>query len=159
MRDGTPKGYAFLKIEGNRYKIDYKVAGKSKDYQIEIFNPKVVPHNKRTSSGIYANFFMGAETDKVQYRVDNDAWQEMEHVANADPGFLDKLHRWDFTEKLLPGRRPSNAVNCTHLWRGDIPTKLDAGNHTIEVKATDMFGQEFTANSSYTIETANTINE
>jgi len=159
MRDGTPKGYAFLKIEGNRYKIDYKVAGKPKEHQIEVFNPRVVPHNKRTSSGIYANFFMGAETDKVQYRIDNGAWQAMEHVTNADPGFLDKLHRWDFTDKLMPGRRPSNAVNCTHLWRADIPTKLDAGNHTIEVKATDMFGQEFTAQSSYTIETTNTIAE
>jgi len=153
MRDGTPKGYAFLKVEGNQYKIDYKVAGKPKEYQIAIFNPKVVPYGKRTSSGIYANFFMGSDKDKVQYRIDNGDWMEMEQVTNADPSFLDKLHRWDFTDKLMPGRRPSNAVNCNHLWRGDIPTRLQTGNHSIEVKATDMFGQEFTAGSNYTIET------
>src|SRR5690606_8974072 len=56
MRDGTPKGYAFLTIENNQYKIDYKVAGQPKEYQIEIFSPKVVARGRSTSAGIYANF-------------------------------------------------------------------------------------------------------
>lgn len=152
MRDGTPKGYAFLRIAGNQYKIDYKVAGKPREYQINIFNPKVVPHNKNTSAGIYANFFMGTAKDKVVCRVDNGDWEAMILVNNADPGFLDKLHRWDVTDKLLTGRRPSNPESCTHLWRGNIPTKLSVGKHTIEVKATDLFGREFTRQSEYVIE-------
>lgn len=152
MRDGTPKGYAFLKIEGNQYKIDYKVAGKPKEFQINIFNPKVVPHNKNTSAGIYANFFMGTAKDKVEYRIDEGNWEPMDIVNNADPAFLDRLHRWDVTDKLLTGRRPSNPESCTHLWKGNIPTRLALGKHAIEVRATDLFGRQFSQRSEYTIE-------
>lgn len=80
MRDGTPKGYAFIHFKGNRYAIDYKVAGKPKDYQMELFVPKVVPHGKRTKSAVYANFFMGRESDKVVYRIDGGEWRDMHHV-------------------------------------------------------------------------------
>src|SRR5690606_21381959 len=49
MSDGTPKGYAFINFRGNQYDVDYKVAGKSKEYQIEISAPKVVQHDLKTS--------------------------------------------------------------------------------------------------------------
>lgn len=42
MRDGAPKGYAFINFKGNQYSLDYKVAGKPKNYQIEVFAPEVV---------------------------------------------------------------------------------------------------------------------
>lgn len=152
MRDGTPKGYAFLRIDGNQYVIDYKVAGKPAEHQINIFNPKVVAQNKRTSSAIYANFFMGGENDVVECKVDNSDWVKMSRVENADPTFLDRLHRWDYAQKLMPGRRPSNAEACTHLWTAPMVTKLDAGTHKIEVRATDMFGRKHSATSEYTVE-------
>src|SRR3546814_11235658 len=66
MRDGTPKGYAFLNITGNQYTIDYKVAGKTKDYKIEIFNPKVVAKGSGTQAAISANFFMGTKVNTVR---------------------------------------------------------------------------------------------
>lgn len=151
MRDGTPKGYAFLTFEGNKYTIDYKAAGYPANHQMEIFAPKVVQQNKRTSAGIYVNFFIGSEEDTLEYRIDNGEWKKMVYQPNYDPTFLHKLHEWDFTEELFPGRRPSNPVECTHLWRGSIPTDLEAGAHIIEVKATDMFGRTFTQKSSYNI--------
>ena len=151
MRDGTPKGYAFINFEGNQYTIDYKAAGYDDDYRMEIFAPKVVQQNQRTSAGIYANFFMGSEKDTLMYRIDNGEWKRMDYQKNYDPMFLHKLHEWDFTEELMPGRRPSNPVESTHLWRGKIPTDLELGEHTIEIKATDMFGRTFTQKSSYKI--------
>ncbi len=154
MRDGTPQGYSFLRISGNQYIIDYKAAGKPKDYQMNIFCPKVVPHNERTTAGIYVNFFMGSVNDRVEYRIDNGEWQPMQYLKAPDPAFLDLLHRWDFTKDLMPGDRPSNAVDCMHLWRVGVPTKLSLGEHRVEVKATDMFGRTFTGNSNYRIEKA-----
>ncbi|AKD03700.1 calcineurin-like phosphoesterase family protein [Pontibacter korlensis] len=151
MRDGTPKGYAFIHFKGNKYVIDYKAAGHAKDYQIEVFAPKVVEHGRKTSAGIYANFFMGSEQDSVIYRVDNGEWKAMEHQKEYDPVFVHSLQEWDYAEELLPGRRPSNATQSTHLWRGSIPTKLEPGEHIIEVRATDMFGRTFTQQSSYRI--------
>lgn len=159
MRDGTPKGYAFLRFKGNQYVTDYKVAGKPKEYQVEVFAPKVVEHGRNTSAGIYANFFMGGGRDTVMYRVDNGEWKKMEYQKEHDPTFLHSLHEWDYAEELVPGRRPSNAVPSTHLWRGSIPTKLPVGQHTIEVKATDMFGRTFTQKASYRIEPKKTVRQ
>lgn len=60
MRDGTPRGYAYLNIDGHKYTLDYKVANQPKSYQINIYNPKVVPYKGRwITSGIYANFSWG----------------------------------------------------------------------------------------------------
>jgi hypothetical protein len=152
MRDGTPKGYAYLTFNGNQYKINYKVAGKPADYQIEIFAPKLVEKNKRTSAGIYANFFMGSEQDSVFFRTDKGEWKKMNYVTDYDPAYLDLMHEWDFTEELLDGRRPSNPEFCRHLWRANIPNNLKAGEHTIEVKAHDLFGQTFTQSKTYRID-------
>ncbi|WP_207426675.1 calcineurin-like phosphoesterase family protein [Pedobacter sp. SYSU D00535] len=151
MSDGTPKGYAFINFKGNQYDVDYKAAGKPKAYQIELSAPKVVEHKARTSAGIYANFFMGSENDKVEFRIDDGTWKKMVYMPESDPSFLDVLHKWDHTETLLSGRRPSNAAECKHLWRAAVPTNLKPGEHTIEVKATDMYGKTFTQTKKYTI--------
>lgn len=56
------------------------------------------------------------------------------------------------TSTLLPGRRPSNPVASTHLWRGKILTDLPEGEQSIEVKATDMFGNIFLQKRYYRVE-------
>ncbi len=157
MRDGTPKGYAFLNISGNQYTIDYKVAGESKDFQLKLFHPKVVAHGRGTQSGIFANFFMGHEGNTVEYRVDAGEWTPMIYIEIPDPDFVYQLYRWDTTDELMPGRRPSNAVSSTHLWRGNIPANLSVGEHAIEVRATDMFGRTYTQKSAYRLAEAKPI--
>lgn len=152
MRDGTPKGYAILNIKGNKFDVDYRVAGKPKDYQMKIYNPKVVPNLKRTSASIYVNFFIGSQNDLIEYRIDNGKWKKMILADAADPSYLHILHKWDFTDELMPGKRPSVPVNCTHLWKGSIDTTLPLGTHQIEVRATDMFGKTHYGTSSYRIE-------
>lgn len=157
MRDGTPKGYAFLNVKGNEYSIDYQVAGKPKEYQIGLFHPQVVAKGRNNPMGIFANFFMGHKNDKVEYRIDGGEWIAMSFMEVSDPDFVRELYRWDTTQELFAGRRPSNAVNSTHVWRGNIPTNLEVGEHQIEVRATDMFGRTFTQKSSYRIDLPKTI--
>jgi hypothetical protein len=152
MRDGTPAGFAFLKVDGNRYVTDYKVFGKPLDYQIGIYNPKVVAAKRSTSAAIYANFFMGSAQDTVEYRIDGAEWTKMNRVEEFDPAYCRYVQDWDYVETLPAGRRPSDPVPCDHLWKGRIATRLPAGIHRIEVRATDMFGRIFTAESSYRIE-------
>ncbi|QEH42178.1 calcineurin-like phosphoesterase family protein [Chitinophaga sp. XS-30] len=143
MRDGTPKGYAYLRFTGNQYVIDYKVAGKPADYQIEIYVPKVVPAQKRTSALIYANFFMGSHHDTLEYRIDNGKWKMMNFQEAFDPAYLNLLNKWDQAEELMPGRRPGNPSESTHLWTGNIPANLKAGEHVIEVRVKDRYGRTF----------------
>lgn len=152
MRDGTPKGYAFIQFKGNDYQIRYKAVGKDKDYQIDIFNPKVVAKGRRSRAGIFANFFMGSEQDSVVYRIDNGEWKKMKYVEQQDPSYEAELYRWDTSDSLIPGRRASNAIESKHLWWGEIATDLSEGEHTIEVRATDMYGNEHRATSSYRLE-------
>lgn len=154
MRDGTPNGYAFLHVDGNEYRLEYKVAGKPADYQINVFNPKVVAQGRGTRAGIFANFFMGHHGNTVEYRVDGGEWRRMTPVQSPDPAYLALVHPWDNSNELLPGRRPTDAVPSAHVWRGAIPTNLEVGTHTIEVRATDDYGNTFTQTSTYRIEQA-----
>lgn len=151
MRDGTPRGYAFLNIKGNQYTIDYKAAEKPKDYQIRLSHPKVVASTGWFTGAIFANFFMGYKTDKVEYRVGNGEWRPMTHIETFDPSYTWSVLKWDVTDVLFPGRRPSNPVNSTHIWRGAIPRDLPLGEHRVEVRATDMFGRLFTQFGSFRI--------
>lgn len=152
MRDGTPKGYAFIDFKGNTYKTRYKVAGKPDDYQMSVFAPKVLAKDKRTKSGVYINFFMGEASDTVQYRIDNGKWKPMKYVEETDPNYVADVMQWDLTETLLEGKRGSNPIKSKHLWFGKLNTKLPVGTHNIEVKATDMYGNEFTGSAIYKIE-------
>ncbi|MDR2815229.1 MAG: calcineurin-like phosphoesterase C-terminal domain-containing protein [Proteiniphilum sp.] len=151
MRDGTPQGYAFLNINGNQYDVDYKVAGKESDYQMNIFAPKVVAYKRGTTSQIVVNFFIGSQNDLVEYRIDEGEWRKMRYTSAPDLNYLIKLLEWDFTEELLPGRRPSNPEDCTHLWSAPVQADLPAGKHTIEVRATDRYGKIHSGKRTYSI--------
>ena len=151
MRDGTPQGYAFLNITGNSYDVDYKVAGGEESHQMNIYAPKVVKHKGRTTSQIVVNFFMGSKGDTVEYRIGNGEWRTMRPVQTIDPSYNLKVIEWDLTEKLLPGRRPSNPVNSAHLWSGSLQLDLPPGEHTIEVRATDRYGKTHVGKRNYTI--------
>jgi hypothetical protein len=153
MRDGTPKGYAYMHFDGNKYSIRYKAAGHSADHQMTIYAPKVVEHKSRSWPGIFVNFFMGHSDDEVLLRVDNGAWQKMNYIETYDPSYQSELFLWDFTEELIPGKRPSPARLSKHLWNSFVPTGLDPGEHTIEIKATDMFGNIYFDSKKFTIKT------
>ncbi|MGK6325469.1 calcineurin-like phosphoesterase C-terminal domain-containing protein, partial [Sphingomonas sp. DT-51] len=84
MRDGTPKGYAFIHFNGNQYTIDYKAAGKPADYQMEVFAPNLVSSVKKNKAYVYANFFIGSKNDTLQYRVDGGTWKDMEFMEKPD---------------------------------------------------------------------------
>lgn len=152
MRDGTPKGYAVMQVKGNQYSIRYKVVGKPADYQMEVFAPKVIPSYRSTSAGLYVNFFMGSPKDEVAYRIDNGEWKKMTPVQEKDPAYVATLFRWDLADNLLAPRRPSNAVDCTHLWRGSLPSGLSVGAHKIEVKATDQYGNSYVAEKNIQVQ-------
>jgi hypothetical protein len=151
MRDGTPKGYAFIDFTGNQYNIRYKVVDQDKDYQMEIFAPKVLKKDQGTSAGIFVNFFMGTAENSVKVRVDKGEWEKMNFTEDYDPTYLVELYQWDTTDKLVEGRRPSNPQKSTHLWRANIPTNLETGDHLIEIEATDIFGNQHRASKSYRI--------
>lgn len=153
MSDGTPVGFVTLHISGNQYKADYKVSGKPKDYQIGLFHRKVMSTIWWEGRGrIYANFFMGHKGSKVEYRIDDADWKPMRFISEPDPAYIAELYRWDTADTLLPGRRPTEAADCTHLWWAPLTNDRALGAHTIEVRAKDDYGRVFVRKSSFRIE-------
>lgn len=152
MRDGTAKGYSFISFNDNQYQVRYKTAGKPEDHQIQLYVPKVIPFPSKTSAKILANFFMGSKKDKVQYRIDSGKWEEMEYSETIDPNFANAVFKWDATDKLFPGRRPSNPEQSKHIWIGGFGNKLSLGRHKVEVKAQDMYGNEFIASENFEVQ-------
>lgn len=151
MRDGTRQGYAFINFSKNTYSLEYKVAGRSPEYQFEIFAPKVLEKGKKTSSGITANYFIGGKYDTLYYRIDNSPWKQMVQIETFDPNYFHSVLKWDFSDTLLTGSRPGNPVECTHIWYGKIDPFLEVGEHTIEVKAENMFGKIHSQTKTYKI--------
>ncbi|EPH13521.1 hypothetical protein HMPREF9713_00596 [Myroides odoratimimus CCUG 12700] len=152
MRDGTPRGYATLVVKGNQYELDYKVSGESDDYKMELFMPKVIADKKANNYQVYTNVFMGTEKDLVQYRIDGGEWKEMKKEESFDPSFYAAVQKYDLTEKLLTGKKPSHPIKSSHLWSAKLPFNIGLGEHKVEVKVTDMFGREHIAQKIYKIE-------
>ncbi|OIP83314.1 MAG: metallophosphoesterase [Porphyromonadaceae bacterium CG2_30_38_12] len=154
MRDGTPLGYALIRVNGNKYELDYKVVEKPVDYRMSIYNAKVVPQRKSdgwSSYSVYANVFLASENDVVEYRIDNGEWSKMSLVKEVDPAYVRYAQDWDYIKNLELGRRPSEPIVCLHLWKALLKSTLSLGNHTVEVRAKDRFGRVFTQQSTYAV--------
>lgn len=152
MADGTPKGYALVSFDGNQYQIDYKVVGQPAAHQVGVYAPKVAASGIKGSISIYANFYMGSANDTVMARIGNGNWKPMKRVDEFDPLLVAERVAWDWAETVWEGRKPGEPSVSSHLWRIDVANKnLQPGVHTIEVSATDMFGQSFTETSTLTV--------
>lgn len=144
MRDGTPNGYAVLTVEGNGYTFDYRVAGRPPSYRMSMWGPEVVPRNSWHSAGLYVNYFLGSGRTRVAYRVGRKgSWRPMEKIEQGDPRVSALRRKWDRADSLLAGKRPSNPVPSTHLWRTGVPNNLPLGEQLIQVRVTDLFGRRF----------------
>lgn len=153
MRDGTPNGYATLNIDGNDYTIDYKVANKPEDYHMSTWGPEVVPQNSWHGAQLFVNYFLGSEYTEVEYRIkgEQEDWRTMSKVEEQDPHVAKLRQKWDTADEVLEGKRPSNPVQSTHLWKTGVPNNLPLGEQTIEIRVTDIFGRTFTDEFSYEV--------
>ncbi len=151
MYDGTPKGYNIIHFNGNEYRWDYKVAGNSPEYKMELYGPRTVPHNKHFRGELYVNFFQGSEKDLVEFKVNDGEWRKMRYVVEFDPGVCAMRYRWDNSEEQITGTRPSNPVNCFHLWKTRVPTNVEPGENTIFVRVTDVFGRIYEEEFTYQV--------
>ncbi|MDA3614920.1 calcineurin-like phosphoesterase C-terminal domain-containing protein [Polluticaenibacter yanchengensis] len=152
MRDGTPKGYAFIHFNDNQYTIDYKVVDKDSSYQVDIYSPNTLSGSKPGSARVYANFFMGHEKSELEIKFGKGGWKKMKYVETIDPGYTAAMVEWDKATKLTGNRRPSLPSNSTHLYEAVFPKNMKPGKYTIEVKAKDMFGRTFTAKKDVTVQ-------
>jgi hypothetical protein len=106
---------------------------------------------RSSGAAVYANFFMGSATDTVEYRIGDGPWSMMQRVSEWDPAYARAVQDWDYWEDLPAGRRPSNPVICSHLWKGRLTSNLPAGEYRIEVRAKDRFQRIHSAAGFYKV--------
>ena len=150
MVDGTPNGYAVLEVKpGGAYALAWHNARDAADTQIGLHAPKVLRRGAYRAWGVFANVYMGMGDTRVEYRVDDGEWMPMKRVLQPDPALLAENARDDLADALRGYDRSPEAEPSPHLWRGALPTRLDAGEHRIEVRAFDRWRGELRASTRY----------
>jgi hypothetical protein len=151
MADGTPRGFATLRIAGDgRHRLAWHPTVRPADdpaftEAMALHAPKLLRRGAYPAWGVFANVFMGHEATRVEYRVDESDWQPMAQVVAPDPRLLVENVHDDLAEALRSFDRSPEAEPSQHLWRGALPTRLQAGVHRVEVRAFDDHGDEHRA--------------
>lgn len=154
MADGTPNGYARLRIaRGGDYRLSWHPA-REPDTAMALHAPKVLRRGAYPAWGVYANVFMGRDDTRVEFRIDDGPWQPMRRVDRPDPRMQIENARDDQADALRGFDRSPEATPSTHLWRGALPTDRAAGTHRVEVRAFDAWQGEHRATTTYRLDDA-----
>ena len=141
MRCGAPNGYTTLAFDGADYRLRFKAAAFSADYQMIIHAPETTKADDQTE--ILANVFNALPDAAVEFRIgEKGPWIPMQPAFNrVDPAFQrladeeKKLGKIDWIS--LPKTEMSG-----HLWSGNLPAGIATGTHLLHVRARDPVNGE-----------------
>lgn len=150
MADGAPNGYSIMSFDGRNYQLDFRAAGRPKDYQMRITMPSTI--ERQNTPDVYVNVFNGSEKTLVEFRVDQGPWKKMKKTTEPDPAYV-KMHAEDQeiqqaakAGKTVQAQNPAliGPKNCPHLWKIKWPQNIGAGTHLVTVKASNVSGKTYT---------------
>ncbi len=142
MRDGAPNGWCVLTINGNSHSVVFRAARRPANYQMNIHTPEVVPANQSAETEVLVNVFAGSERSVVEMRVDGGKWTRMQPFEFVDPYFA-AIKQAEESDHPPRGHKLPRAEISTHIWKTQVGTTLKPGTHLIEVRTTDLYGQEW----------------
>lgn len=154
MADGTPRGWAELRVDGQGYRLHWRPADPAEAGGIGLHAPRLLRQGAYPAFGVFANVYNGHAGTRVEYRIDDGEWRPMRRVERPDPRLQLENALDDLAESLRGYDRSPEAEVSTHLWRGTLPTDLAEGEHRIEVRAFLDDGREQRALSAYRLQTA-----
>lgn len=139
MSDGGPNGYSIMEFDGDEYSIAVHPAGRTADYQMNIYAPETVSQPQAAATKVWANVFAAEASDKVEIQVGPGQWRQMQQKTMIDPAFIQaKQAEMALPERPwtdLPGAHPT-----PHMFWGNLPEDLPAGTHRIRVRWTSRSG-------------------
>ncbi len=148
MRDGTPNGYAFLNCRGDQYDVEWRVARRPADYQMNVYAPARLKNGGE--GAVQVNVFNGSQRTKVEMRLNGGDWRIIERAPDQDPGYMALKEIEDGLPAFAPGgvKAPWRALpgkyRTSHLWKAELPADLKSGAHVVEIRATDEGKRSFT---------------
>jgi len=155
MADGTPNGYARLRIANDETtNLSWHAARAAGDPALALHAPRVLRRGAYPAFGVFANVWLGDADTTVEYRVDAGPWKPMAKVERGDPALQAENAADDLAAQLRGYDRSPEAVASTHLWRGTLPTDLAAGEHRVEVRAKGYWLGEASEATTYRLDEA-----
>lgn len=158
-RDGTPKGFHVLTVDGNAYTTRFVPVGHGghPTARIKIAPTSLVARDEREPANrhsvkvaelrdlsLFVNVFDGGPRTKVTCRWPGNAEESMilQREPIADPYTIETYAR--HRRELKSWVEPSIS---SHLWRAPLPKALPAGVHKIAVTVQDEYGRSVTVDS------------
>lgn len=155
QRDGTPRGYHRMHVDGTDLRVSFKAAGRPESHQMRIMLDAAhhgpqggyrdvrpgelydgrINEDQVAAASLLVNLFDGGPTSTVRFRVNDGEWVDMRRQLTFDPSYLELAERHDAVIKPWVEPEPS-----THLWIADLPDGIGPGTHLLSVVATDEFG-------------------
>ena len=137
MSDGTPNGYAFLHIDKNDWKLEWKTAGVPENVQMHVDAADVISAGNNEGFKVIANIYNALPDAVVKMKIGNEGeWIEMKRVPQKDPARLAEKER----EKQLgevPWRKMGGDQDSEHIWEANVKPELKPGVYTIHIIARD----------------------
>jgi len=145
MSDGTPNGHTVMTFDGNRFRMQYRVARRPASYQMSITSQESYDAAALQNAEIQANIFNAWPMAKVQMRLlPGGDWTTMERISRPDPQFV-RIAEWERRFELdglwMKMPRPRH---CPHLWGARLPTSLPGNTYRIEIRAENPDGEVLT---------------
>lgn len=157
-RDGTPNGFHVLSIDGNRYTTRFVPANEPGNRQMRIMIESEfhradkeiygefrmgsllgspIPVESAYSSSVVVNVFDGGPRTVVEYQLGGGPAVTMQRLARIDPFVHEEFSRNEAIKKPWV-----KAELSSHVFVARLPADLDAGTHTVHVRAIDEYGRE-----------------
>ena len=154
MADGAPNGYSIISFDGHQYSLQFRAAGRPADYQMHIVAPEVISADNAGKTPIYVNVFNGSARSKVELRLGNADWTQMQHTQGIDPNYQTVTEREAALLEARPDswRKLTDPKDSSHLWKTHLTTLPEPGTYRLHVRTTDMFGQKHEASRVIRVE-------
>ncbi len=146
MRDGTPKGYWIMNIEGNsKPTFKYNTSDNFSGKQMHIWTPYNFTREKvfYTNKEILANIYAADENTIVEINIENQTnWIPMEKITDQDPYYsrILKLNELGLAPKENIRAYSDYTYQSRHLYKLAIPSGLENGIYTIKIRAKNNMG-------------------
>ena len=152
MNDGAHNGYSVLTFDGSKYSIRFKAARRPADHQMNIYLPSEIAAADAPNTEVLVNVFAGSTRSKTEMRIGEGEWIPLEQTTVADPECKRMSELGPYLDEEVLGKKLDTVLGwkmdapspTDHMWKGKLPGTPAPGTHTVYVRTTDMFGQEYT---------------
>ncbi len=147
MTDGAPRGWHLYRFDANVASEEFIPATQPRGTGLRISSPAgSLDRREALKAGLAVNVFDGGPLTRVYVAIDGREPLELAREEIVDPYIRETLEREKDDWKSWVEATPS-----THLWTGDLPRDLAAGEHTLRVRATRPHGEDWVQQGSFTV--------